>query len=145
HGWRIATAPCEALVLVILPQMLVNLRCDEAPGFNWMAPFSVPPHARPKIPAPERDALIALARRYDQIHKLPEPQRALWQRLLLMQILLSLHAHWRPPAPGRIPESYYSRVNAAIQLVFERRARVNARQAAAACGVSRNRFNAVFE
>ena len=148
HGWQVTATPCECVVLVILPQMLVNLRCDEAPGLNWLSPFTVPPRERPRTDSSGRVAMRGMARRFAEIQNAPETQRALWQRLLLMEILLSLFKNWQPAANranGAAGDTHYQRVNRAIQMVFSRKALVTAGEAAAACGVGRNRFNALFE
>src|SRR6516162_8665139 len=48
HGYKVVSTPCDVVVMVILPQMLVNMRCDEAPDFNWLSAFSLPPEQRPR-------------------------------------------------------------------------------------------------
>src|SRR4051812_35505542 len=133
HGWQVTAPPCECVVLVILPQMLVNLRCDEAPGFNWLAPFTVPPRERPRAGPAQRTLLRGMARRFAEIQHTKGAQRALWERLLTMEILLSLFQDWQPTASSALSDTHYQRVNRAIQMVFSRKALVTAGDAAAAC------------
>jgi AraC-like DNA-binding protein len=145
HGWRVMRTPCEVAVLVILPQMLVNMRFDEAPDLDWLAPFNAPPGARPQTSRSARSEIIALARRFGSVSAFKPPQNVLWKRLLLMQILLLLHRDWKSPLTQDLPASTYQRINTAVELVFGSRELVTAQQAATRCGMSRNHLNAVFE
>jgi AraC-like DNA-binding protein len=145
HGYRAVKTPCEVLVMLILPQMLVNLRLDEAPEFNWLAPFAIPPEKRGRNDAASRKELLDIVRRFRIALAQPEPLCALWQRVLLMEILLSLKGNWPAPTDAGVPASFYERVNRAVQLVFETRRLVTAAEAAKACGLSRNYFNKTFQ
>jgi AraC-like DNA-binding protein len=140
HGYKVVTAPCEVEVLVILPQMLVKMQCDEAPDLNWLSPFSVPPDQRPVVPPPRRAEMVALSRRFA---KSPSP---VWRRVLLMEMLLLLNECWKKtPAANRLPATSYSRINKAVELVFANQRMLTAQEAARACQMSRNHFNRVFE
>lgn len=145
HGWRVTRAPCEVAVLVILPQMLVNMRCDEAPNFDWLGPFAAHPGARPQTTPAIRAEILALARRFGDATNEPPPRKLLWKRLLLMQLLLLLHRDWKSAPDQQLPPSAYQRINTAVELVFASRTMVTAQLAASRCGMSRNYFNAVFE
>ena len=145
HGWKVVRAPCTVLVLVILPQMLVNLRCDEAPDFNWLRAFTLPPGERPQTSPAVRADILALARRFETLTECAPGQRELWKRLLLMQILLQLQRDWTSTPPNAQTQAHYHRINRAVELVFSSRAHVSAQRAAAECGMSRNHFNALFE
>jgi len=139
HGYKVVSAPCEVVVLVILPQMLVNMRCDEAPDFNWLSAFSVPPEQRPKVASSKRNEMVRLARRF------AVTEAPLWQRLLLMETLLTLNESWMMPAAQRVPASAYSRINKAVEMVFDNQHMLTAQEAARECRMSRNHFNRVFE
>src|SRR4051794_6991000 len=43
HGYRVASRRSRALVLVLRPEMLVQMRFEEAPDERWLAPFTVSP------------------------------------------------------------------------------------------------------
>lgn len=144
HGWKVVRAPCEVLVLVILPQMLVNMRCEEAPDFNWLRAFTVPPGARPRTPPGVRANVMELARRFEGLGAWAPAQQELWKRLLLMEILLLLQREWRP-GPSDSLQSGYTRINRSVELVFASRRHVSAQDAAKECGMTRNYFNGLFE
>lgn len=146
HGYSIAKAPCKVLVLVIRPQMLVDLRFHEAPDFKWLSPFTVPPQHRPRVPEARRKETLQIAARFEASLAIgDETERRLWQRLLLMQLLLTLKQDWAAPGTGEFPSSYYGRINLAVQLVFKHHRMVTAQEAAKACGMSRNHFNNIFQ
>lgn len=145
HGYRIVEAPCKALVLVIQPQMLVQTHFDEAPGFRWLAPFTSAPGKRPQVEPQRRKELLDLARRFEDSFAYEPERRALWQRLLLMEILLLLKEDKRAANGDYAPASSYGRINKAVQLVFSSREMVTSSTAARACGFSRNHFDKLFQ
>jgi len=145
HGYRIVKAPCRVLVLVLRPEMLVNTRFDEAPEFRWLAPFAAPPEQRPVLPPAQRIEMLALGRRFTQTFGLQGQEQALAQRLLLLEMLLLLSRGWAPPASAGVPVSYHALINKAVQMVFGQRRMLTAAEAARACGLSRNRFDEVFQ
>ncbi|MCZ7646061.1 MAG: AraC family transcriptional regulator [Planctomycetota bacterium] len=144
HGYAVLDAPCEVLVLVIQPQMLVELRFDEAPEVNWLAPFTLPPKQRPRVPPDARAEIAARARAFAEAFARQEPRRAVWLRLKLVELLLRLQEFARAPARREAPAPFYARINQAVQMVFESRNHVSSARASRACGLSRNRFDEVF-
>ena len=144
HGYKILQAPCRVLVLVILPQLLVTLRCDEAPGFNWLAPFNLPPAQRPQAAPAQQKEFLDTAKRFMRKAQWPAEQGAVWRRLLLMELLLLLHPQKSGGGAAHIPGSYCNRINQAVQLVFNSQRLITAQEAARQCGLSRNHFNNIF-
>ena len=145
HSYRIVKAPCEVLVLVILPQMLVNLQFSEAPNFKWLAPFAAPAHQRPQAAKSQQERMHELAEQFKRTLSFTRPQRELWQRVLLMETLLFLQKDWSAPAMDVLPSSFYGRINKAVQMVFSGKTGLTSQAAAKASGLSRNYFNKMFQ
>ena len=146
HGYRVASDFTRALVLVIRPEMLAQMRFEEAPGKQWLAPFTVAPRGRPLAGAGLRAEILKSAARVQETFDASTPEeRALRQRLLLIEILLALTRGWKTPAGIDSPASYYARINKAVEMVFSQQRMVSAVEAARACGLSRNHFDRLFE
>jgi AraC-like DNA-binding protein len=146
HGYRITSAPCRALVFVILPQMLVDMHFNEAPGIKWLAPFTTEPRKRPRAPDSARKKILTSIKRFVPDMKLDGADGALWQRLLLLEILLILKSTWPERAQqDQVSSTYYTRVSAAVELVFSSREMVTLEDAARACSMSRNHFHNIFQ
>ena len=146
HGWQVTQAPGARLVFMIWPPLLANSFYSECPRFPWMAPFSLPVDQRPQPKGARRDTVLALARRIGQGTDGSDATRALWLRLLTMELLLVLlEAHPCPaavPAPG--PEAYH-RITPALKMAFDARRFVTNDEAAKACGLSQGRFVRLFQ
>ncbi|HYF50225.1 MAG TPA: helix-turn-helix transcriptional regulator [Planctomycetota bacterium] len=146
HGYRVTTETSRALVMVIRPELLAQLRFEEAPGRQWLAPFTAPPKSRPLANAEQRKAILEVASRFQKnIAELPSEERTLRHRLLLIELLLTLTRGWKAPADADSPASYYARINKAVELVFSQKRMVSAVEASKACGLSRNHFDRLFE
>lgn len=72
HGFSVIEAPCEVVVVLIWPPMLANLRFEEAPEIDWMAPFSVRPADRPRVRSAMRNRLLERAGQLKAL-SLPSP------------------------------------------------------------------------
>ncbi|MBA2479469.1 MAG: helix-turn-helix transcriptional regulator [Planctomycetes bacterium] len=143
HRYRVVEAPNESILMVIRPQMLVDLRFDEDPDHRWLLPFTVPSEQRPR-PSPElRRDILAWAKRMRRTIGDPHPRCALTQRVLLMELLLMLDREWSYAPADRVP-AHVAGVDQAVQLVFEHRRGITAQDAARRCGFSRNHFNRLF-
>jgi AraC-like DNA-binding protein len=144
HRYRVVAVPNDTIVLVIRPQMLVDLRFDEDPDHRWLMPFTVPPEHRPRPSPAARREILAWARRMRRTVDVEHPRRALTQRVLLLELLLLLDRDWTyPHARERVP-AHVAGVDQAVQLVFEHHAGITSEDAARRCGFSRNRFNQLF-
>lgn len=145
HGWKVTRAPCEVLVLTILPELVVNLHCTEAPDRDWMAAFTARPAERPQVPAKDRAELFAIVEAYRHLEKWPADQRELRKRLLLMDLLLLLACHQALAKTKRAAAASYARISPALNLVLESRKLVTGAEAARTCRLSRNQFNTLFQ
>lgn len=135
----------DFLVITILPDLVVNLHCAEAPHLDWMAAFMERPSERPQVPAKDRHELFAIVESYKQLEKWPQGQRELRKRLLLMELLLLLSCHQAPAKPKRDAASSYARISPALNLVLESRRLISGAEGARACRLSRNQFNTIFQ
>lgn len=146
HGCQCLCDNVHVLVFLIWPPLLADLRWPEAPEFNWMLPFVVPPKDRPHIVRKDRPWFAALGRRVRDWEDEPETRRKMDMHLCLLEILLRATRGWRPPADGHdAPADAFVRVNRAIERVFASRRLVTVEEVAKACGLSRNRFGKLFQ
>ncbi len=146
HGWRVLSPSCEVVVLVIAPQLVVNMRFEEAPQFRALAPFAAPPGARPRPRGRARDRVRKLGRAMAEAGERGGREQALWLRLRLVEALLLLQEGWRPPGTAAAPAAdAFRRINRAVQMVFASERLVTAACAARACHLSRNGLSRLFQ
>jgi AraC-like DNA-binding protein len=89
--------------------------------------------------------MLDLAARFAQTLDMREPDRALWQRPLLMEALLMLR---RPGEDARTTNGdprYTDRIGQAVEFVFNSYGITTAQDAAKHCGISRSRFDTIFQ
>jgi AraC-like DNA-binding protein len=148
HAWQVLSGPCSAVVVTIFPPMLASASHPEAPSFDWMAPFTSPPAARPQVPPEVQPEVLRLGRRLAATAEgeMPAgPRRTLLQRMLLFELLLAL-PEVQPAAPRTaLPADAYSRINKAVELVFKSRRFLTGAEAARACALGRKSFTDLFE
>jgi AraC-like DNA-binding protein len=145
HGFRILEAPCCAMAWVFWPPALAAMNLKELPAFDWIAPFLVPPEFRPQSSPATRERIFSAAKRamsaVDQGGRFAQVR----YRLLLMDILLLLREEWeRPPEGIASHGNSFSRIDRALQMVFENRRNISVQEAAKACGMCRNTFGKIF-
>ncbi len=146
HGYRVACPPCEVMVFVIWPPLLVNLQMEETPGFNWMAPFTAAPRDRPRASLTARSLMTRMIQRLRVILPKTDPAHLIWRRLLLMEILMVLCEGWKSPRSLiHAPPDTCGRLNRAIELTFNCNHPVRVQDAAQTCGLSRNAFARMFQ
>jgi AraC-like DNA-binding protein len=146
HGWEPLVVPSKTLVVAALPHALVNMGFEEAPHFNWIAPFTVPPEMRPRTAPHLRAEVLSAAERLATKATIAGQHGALWLRLLLLELLMILRENWSPPSQGiALPPNAYSRINRAVEMVLYGHRPATAGEAANACGMGRNAFNKLFE
>ena len=145
HGWQVLEAPCDQLVLVILPEVLVDPGLPAARQCDCLAPFRVEPERRPQVDGSLRQRVLATGQHIVGKLDLPDPMRQLWVRALSFELLLLLQKDWHPPAPQSVPTSgSFESFAEAMELVFRARRRVTTAEAAAACGMSTTTFTRSF-
>ncbi len=159
HGWEVVEAPCEHLVLVILPEALLGPGLPMAHQDDLLAPFRVAPEQRPRSEAATRQEVLGLAQ---QIVARLAPHPAgdplsirlsgasnegdqLWLRLLAIELLLLLQQGWTAPAAGGGRGEGLDSFSGAADLVFSTRQMVTTAGAAAACGMSASAFSRSFK
>ncbi|MBN1555705.1 MAG: helix-turn-helix transcriptional regulator [Phycisphaerae bacterium] len=146
HGCQCLCDDVEVLVFTIWPPLLANLRWPEAPDFNWMLPFIVPPKDRPRVKAKSRPWFATLPKRVREWKSETETRRKMEWRLCLLEILMRATRGWSPPTNhSEAPADAFARVNRAIEMVFRHRRLVTAEEVAKVCGMSRNRFSRLFQ
>jgi AraC-like DNA-binding protein len=141
HWWRVPQKGTRIAVFHFFPEFLASLRFQEAPDLKLMAPFVVPPLARPRSTARKRKQVLEWMAR---IRALPDNAfKPIRLHLLLMEGLVLLHEGWTPPE--RVQEKVsFGRLTPAIRLVFDTRRYIPTAAAAKACSLSRNRFHELF-
>ncbi|MBN1671062.1 MAG: helix-turn-helix transcriptional regulator [Kiritimatiellae bacterium] len=145
HGYRVLQAPCEAVVNVVWPSLLVNLYWPEAPGVYWMAPFVVPVADRPRVPAQRRDVLLAAAERVRAAREANGEFKAARLRLAFLELLLGvIEISPGPPAGETRSAGAYYRLTPALDLALQARRLITNEEAAQACALSRDRFIRLF-
>ena len=147
HGFEMVNTPCDVVVVIIWPPLLAQLRFEEAPGINWMAPFTVNPADRPQIAPEKRKLLLEKADELKKLIAVTKPVEKAQIRICLLNILTmvldrcpelisdkaSLHAeHW-------------ILLNRTVQQVFNKHVFVSTSQAAKECGLNRNVFSQLFK
>lgn len=145
HGSEALQTPTEALVLVIMPEVLIGARFSEMPQVDWLAPFTGAPGKRPQ-PAPEaREEIVHKAQ---SIIDLDRERPTYWRtrlRLALYDLLLDLCQDWRGPSGAAGASSHqFGKIAHAIERVFESRELVTVEEAAQVCHMGRSRFAALF-
>jgi AraC-like DNA-binding protein len=159
HGWEVCAAPTEAVILIIHPRTLEQMRFPEVPGFGFTAPFSLPPLRRPRVPAARRPEILAIARELRARAAQSAPLDPLRVRVLLMRLILAASEGWRPGgAPGSAPgaagdgaaggeprRAPARDIEPALRLIEAARRFLPVAEAAAACGMGARSFREAFK
>jgi AraC-like DNA-binding protein len=146
HGWEVLTAPCEHLVLVLLPSLLVDTGFPSDGGRDWLAPFRVSPEDRPQVRGQLRQRVLWLARQLALRAAAPEPEHRLWVRLLTYELLLTLQRGWFPPVvPPAPPSGSLDSLGEAVDLILRTHHMITVPEAASAAGMSSSAFNRAFK
>ncbi len=147
HGWRAALPDTENVVLVFLPEFLGEEKLGD---FSWLSLFAAPPQYRPWVTDGKlRAEALGIGR--EMAHEIAKEERG-WLtalRLGLLRLLFAMSRNWSPPSESfdtsRASATNLSRIMPAIALIQERRpGTATVEEAAAACGLSRSRFGALF-
>ncbi len=144
HGWRVAQAPCRAVVTSIFPATLATSRFPELARQDWCAAFAVPAARRPDAPAESRKLVQHLGRSLLASTAAPEPQRQFLQRMLVYRLLLELPLVLPAAEAEALREEEWGSFNRAVELVFQRRCFISTEDAARQCAVAPKVLNALF-
>jgi AraC-like DNA-binding protein len=142
HTWRYASPCARAVVLMFLPQYLIE--SADGASVPWPLMFQDTPADRPR--APGRPQHAALLEEGEWLAQEVVGRRVGWPdavRAHLLRALQLLGAQWTPRG-HRDGAERVARVGPALALVSDERGKVALREAAEACGLSRTRFSAVF-
>jgi AraC-like DNA-binding protein len=146
HGYQVACEPCHRIVLMIDPAALAETSFPELPGRNWMLPFTVRPGDRPPNNPELGPDIMRLAEQFLDARQDANPYRQVRLRLLLWELLLTVTRNWNVGEhTSAAPPDAFNRVKIAIDAVFSTRRRIGTQDAARLCGLSRNRFSAIFQ
>jgi AraC-like DNA-binding protein len=141
HGFRVDSAPCETVVLMMTPSIVSELSLPEAPGVAWAMPFTAP---QPERPAPDeslRPRVLDLAHRMRDCYAGGGASWMPRMRLLLMEFLLLVLEKHGAEQPARLAMSEaHRRIVPALELVTRSRRLVTNEEGAEACGMSRSTF-----
>lgn len=145
HGWEVVEGPCQHLVLVVLPEVLMAPGLPAADRRDWLAPFRPAPPRRPRVSESQRHEVLALARQAVGKLALHTPARGVWLRLMVLELLLLVQRDWERPARlAPAPADSLQALASAIELVLGSRRIVSTAEAAAACRMSQTAFRRRF-
>ncbi|NIR00135.1 MAG: hypothetical protein GTN78_08010, partial [Gemmatimonadales bacterium] len=147
HAWRTTVPDTENLLIIFLPQFLGE---EQVGDVSWLSLFAAPPQHRPWV----RDHALrtkVLSVGCEVAEEVARRERG-WLtavRLGMLRLLFLLSRFWSPPQKSvdasRVSTGTLSRIMPAIALIHERGpATITVAEAAAACGLSRSRFGALF-
>ncbi|MBN1671675.1 MAG: helix-turn-helix transcriptional regulator [Kiritimatiellae bacterium] len=146
HGCRVSQAPCEMVFLLVYPPMLAGVWFEEAPPFNWMAPFTAPPADRPQFPPARKARALALAQALKDALAGEGVRARLRLRVLLLELLIEAGEGWEPPAGGGTDSARsFARIGNALELVFRGGKFVTEEEAASACNTNPKTFARLFK
>jgi AraC-like DNA-binding protein len=146
HAYELLSLPATALSFGVAPHALVAEALEEQAQYDWLAPFLVPPEARPRPPAHRRKDFLALAATMVARQGDRPVEARLWRRLILLEIMLLAREYWTPPTKASAPPpDAYSRMSRAVGLVLSTPRPVRLSEAAKACDMSRNAFSRLFK
>jgi AraC-like DNA-binding protein len=151
HGFEILEAPCDMIVFMIYPEFLVK---TDQPGFNWIELFSLPAVKRPQIPRGQRDDVLRLCEKLQEVSAGNKPEvqstdqrRLLWTKLLLQQLLLYLSEGREgllTPHKG-MDSDQFIHLQPCMQLIYNSKKLISLEDAARACALSPSQFSKLFK
>jgi len=146
HGWEVLAAPCEHLVLVFLPELLVNTGFSSDGRRDWLAPFRAVPEDRPQAHRRTRQRVLWLAQQITLRERAGGPENRLWLRLLAFELLLTLQRQWSPSdQQAAAPPDSLDSLGKAVEMVLRAHQMVTVPEAAAAADMSASAFNRAFK
>lgn len=147
HGMKVVKTPCEVIVLFIWPPLIAQMRFPEAPNFNPMAFFTAPAPNRPGISGKLRNKMIAYIVRLKEVLSADVPHQTLKLRNIVTEFFLQLYEVWPEAGFWSCPEPQvsFSRINRAVQMVFDSHNFISTQTAARACGMNRHSFGILFK
>jgi AraC-like DNA-binding protein len=145
HAACVTGAPCEAVVLTVLPQVLASTVFEENPAIPWLGLFSAEACYRIGTPEPVRSDMLSLGSRIRDVLVAGGPCAMLHIRLILYQIMLMFYEARGFRKPRRQPRSTaYDIVGRALELVLRTRGYVPLQQVAEEMGIDRRRLGRHF-
>ena len=146
HGYEIIEAPCQVIVMIILPQILADLYFTEAPKINWLTPFIIPAVNRPKLGKRTQQNILMIANRIEKVIHENDHQKKLWLRLFLLEALLEVQKVFPfYTSLESLENNDYNCINYAITNLIKSHRNVTTIEISNDCGISRNRFNSIFK
>ncbi|NQT92708.1 MAG: helix-turn-helix transcriptional regulator [Lentisphaerae bacterium] len=145
HGIELLDYPNRHLVITVEPRMLAEARFGSFADVNWLAPFSMPPHRRPQLPADRRDEGIAIAERIATLSASDSRQALLHVQLLFLELLLILQREEAVARTQAAPADAFETVGKAVHMVFSATKPLSVTDAARALGTSRQTLGRHFK
>lgn len=147
HSWYLTVADTRTVVLIFPPDFIGSEMIGSVP---WLTLFALPPEDRPSPGSLDaRRQIIEIGRIMQSEIERNEPH---WERVVRLELLRlltilvrQLQSHREDQLERRKRLSGLARLMPAFGLVHSRLTRrVNAKEAALACGMSPSRFHTVF-
>jgi AraC-like DNA-binding protein len=146
HGWNALSDPCEHLVFVLLPEVLLDSMPGGGREKDWLGMFAAAPERRPRVSGDERARTLAFVQRAMPHLEQRGSRRALWRRLLLLELLLLVESAGEGAAPPRIAGSrMHDVLQDGLAFVLSRRGLATAAETAQACAVSESTLRRAFK
>lgn len=144
HGWATGSQPNEDINVIIWPPALACLHFDEAPVFDWLSPFTVPPEQRPQTNKTTRGTMLKIGAKMKKCLETGEDQRDLWMRLYIMEAILLMAHKYKTRDKVKLPAGSAEPLNQVLESFFEERGLITTADAARMCGINRNKFSLMF-
>jgi AraC-like DNA-binding protein len=142
HGFSIASLPCEVLVLVVRPEILVQIGggwCD------WLSIFARPPEERILHKRNCQKDIVRIGRKLAAMVALNEKTDQVWARLYLLELL----AFFREDSSRNTSSSgtigAYARLKPSLDILLQKPRFVTVAEAARVCTLGRNTFSSLFK
>lgn len=144
HGWAAERQPNESINVIIWPPALAGLHFDEAPEFDWLAPFTVPPEQRPQTNETTRGAMLEVGAKIKKCLETGGDQRDLWIRLYVMEAILLITHACKTRDKVNLSAGSVEPLNQVLKSCFEEHGLITTADAARMCGMNRNKFSQMF-
>jgi len=145
HGWATVAQSYEEVNIIIWPPALTALQFEDAPTFDWLAPFSVSPAQRPQTGAEILPAMLEIGAKIKNCLEIGGEQNNLWLRLYVMEaILLAARKSPGTRARTKMPSDGAESLNQLLKHFFKERGLITTANAARMCGINRNKFSLMF-
>jgi AraC-like DNA-binding protein len=145
HGFRLESAPCEVLVIIVDPMFLSQA---DMPYMNWLSLFMLSPEERKNANSAETiSEIIRISYRIETYLRENNNIKVIYLKNFMTEILLQLTGNIKSelPATNWYSSSGYKTIEKAVNLIINTKNYVSAEEAAGVCNMSRVGFSLLFK